>query len=406
MYRKGFTTGLVVVMAVMCGACSHAQQSSPRVGAVGGSSPGEVDVRDGNAPESGHGAGAGDGPVRLWRWTAPAGASVGLPVTDSAGIAFTYGHQRLVMLDLGGAARWEAERVGLREVAPLLTPDLVVAATDEGVVAFDRSSGTIRWDTPLGERANTPVLAEGRPVVSTWEGSLVALDPTGGEVVWRVPLPAGALGPAAVASRRMAPSDPAGAVPPRGPAVVVATWESEDEESAGAVGVDAASGASLWEKPLEGGGVSSPGVVGGDVVIVAGDLAAHGLDATGGQERWREVTTGAGSPEIPPLALGDGTVLVADRSAGMMVADSATGSVHWRIELDATAVRGAPTGPGPAGRYALGLFDGNVMVAGPTDDYVMAMPSPVSGVALGSGGELIVSTAGGEPNFVQAYSRW
>lgn len=405
MFRKGFTAGLVVVVAVVCGACSHGQRSSPRVGTAGGSSPGEVDVRDGDAPESDQGAGAG-GPVRLWRWTAPEGASVGFPATDSAGIAFTYGHQRLVMLDPGGAALWDTERIGLREVAPLLTPDLVVAAADEGVVAFDRLSGTIRWDTPLGERANTPVLAEGRPVVSTWEGSLVALDPAGGDVVWRVPLPAGPLGPAAVASRRVGPSDPAGAVPPRGPAVVVATWESDDEESAGAVGVDAATGARLWEMPLEGGGVSSPGAVGGDVVIVAGDLAAHGLDATGGQERWRELTTGAGSPEIPPVALGDGTVLIADRSAGMMVADGGSGSVRWRIDLDAIAVRGAPAGPGPAGRYALGLFDGNVMVAGPTDDYVMEMPSPVSGMALGSGGALIVSTAGGERNFVQAYSRW
>ena len=121
-------------------------------------------------------------------------------------------------------------------------------------------------------------MARGNAIVSTWEGSLVALDLTDGSVAWQTELGGGSLGPAATDGD-----------------VVVATWEAGSGRAAGAVAVDASDGAPRWAVPLEPDGVSGPTVVGSVVVLVAGDIAAHGLDLADGTERWRFDTEGAGS---------------------------------------------------------------------------------------------------------------
>ena len=325
-----------------------------------------------------------------WRWEAPPRAAVGMPATDGPDVAFTYGHLYLALYGADGTPRWELERLGLRDVAPRLTTDLVVAATDDGVVAVDRATGRQRWHTVLGERANSPVMAGGRLVVSTWEASLAALDPTGGRVAWRATLPGPAVGPAA--------TTPDGTV-------VVATWESEHGDAAGAVAVDAATGSRRWAVPLVPGGVSAPAVTAaGTVVVVAGDVAAHGLALATGESRWRAATGGAGSPEVPPLVLGDGTVLVAHRLGGMVLVDE--GHVRWQASADAAVVRGGPTGPGPGGRFALPLDDGRLLVAGPDrQEEILDPPGRVSGVAL-AGGLLLVATRGAEVNALVALNGW
>jgi outer membrane protein assembly factor BamB len=163
---------------------------------------------------------------QAWAWLAPPPASAGMPSADGAGVALTSGHQHLVLLDAGGTVQWAVERPGLREVAPLLGSDTVVAATDAGVVAYQRATGRLRWEAALGERANTPVLAQGRAVVTTWEGSIVALDMATGRVAWRERLGGDALAPAAAASA--------------GGDVVVASFDTG--RSAGVTGFDVASG--------------------------------------------------------------------------------------------------------------------------------------------------------------------
>jgi hypothetical protein len=65
-----------------------------------------------------------------------------MPAADDRAVAFTYGHQHLVVLDAQGAVLWDVTRLGLRDVAPGLTPDLVLAATDDGMAAFRRADGT------------------------------------------------------------------------------------------------------------------------------------------------------------------------------------------------------------------------------------------------------------------------
>ncbi len=349
--------------------------------------------------DDGQGAGPGrpdevpstaDGEVRptpdleqVWRWSAEPPGSVGMPAADGDGVSATYGHLRLVLLDLDGRLQWEVERVGLRDVAPALTPDLVVAATEQGVMAVDRGTGTVRWDAPVGERANTPVVAGGLAVASTWEGSLTAFDLDDGRVAWRAALPGPAIGPAA--------SD--------GTAVAV-TWESRVGDAAGAVVVDVGDGRERWSVPLEPGGVGGPAIVelpddaGAVVVFVAGDIAAHGLDLADGGERWRTATRGRGSPEVPPLPLGDGVVLVAHRLAGLVLLDAATGESRWEAAADrSVAVRGGPVGTRAEGPFAFPLDDGRLLLAGPgREATALHYPGRVSGVATAPDGLLVVAT--------------
>ncbi|MCA1692880.1 MAG: PQQ-binding-like beta-propeller repeat protein [Actinobacteria bacterium] len=345
-------------------------------------------------------ASAGDpGPVlrEEWFWPAPPPASVGMPAADTTGVAFTAGAHRVVLLDPSGAVRWQAERLGVRDVAPLLTPDLVVVAADDGVIAYERANGRMRWHRPLGERANTPVFAGGAAAVTTWEGSLVSLDLADGRVRWRTGLGGDALGPAAGS----------------GP-VVVATFDTG--RAAGAVAVDAVSGAHRWSVPLPAGGVSAPAVTGGGtgaggeavVVVVAGDVAAHGLALDDGAERWRQDLEGAGSPEVPPLALAGDTVLVPHRQGGLALLGTGDGAVRWIAGSDGASVRGGPAGPGPGGWFALPLDDGRLLLAGPDRDPSVFEPPDglTSGVASGPGGVLLIATAQGSANAISAASGW
>jgi outer membrane protein assembly factor BamB len=376
-------------------------------GGGGASPPLSVDAPPaaGEAPPT---AGGSQRPVDLeeqWRWPAPPPGSVGMPSADDEAVAATYGHLRLVLLGLDGDVRWEAERVGLRDVAPALTGDVVVAATEDGLMAVDRETGRVRWDTKVGERANSPVVVGRRAVVSTWEGSLMAFDLDDGRVAWRSELPGPAIGPAATDGE-----------------TVVATWETETADAAGAVAVDGADGRRRWSVPLVPGGVGGPAVVAlpereggadgegaGDasrsvVVLVAGDIAAHGLDLSDGRERWRADSEGRGSPEVPPLALDDGEVLVAHRLAGLFLADADTGAVRWGGKTDGVAVRGGPAGLGPDGPFAFPIDDGRLLVAGPTVvPSQFDLPGRVSGVAVEPGGLLLVATREARANHLVAY---
>ena len=328
-----------------------------------------------------------------WTWTVPAPAWAGMPAADERAIAVPYGHQRLVLLDGDGRVQWEADRLGLRDVAPRLTAELVVAATDDGVAAFRRGDGTKLWDTQLGERANTPVVAGRVAVTSTWEGNLVGLDLGDGRVVWKAALPGPSIGP------------PAG-----DGSVVVATWDRSSARAGGAVAVDAATGKERWARDLPGGGISAPTVTRGSgpvAVMVAGDLAAHALALGSGEDRWRTPLDGAGSPEVPPAVVDAATVLVAHRLGGLDLLDVATGRRTWQVSTDGAATRGGPA-VGPEGGFAVPLDDGRLLLAGPNRQTELLQPPTgrCSGVATGPHGWLVGATREGTVNTVQAGWLW
>ena len=325
-----------------------------------------------------------------WVWTAPAPAWTGMPAADDREVAVTFGHQQLVVLDGEGRERWRAPRLGLRDVAPRLTADVVLAATDDGVAAFRRADGSLVWDVPLGQRANTPVVVGRLAVTSTWEGNLVALDAGDGRVVWKAALPGPSIGPPAT----------------DGTAVAV-TWDRVDRRSGGAMAVEGSTGRTRWAVPLPGGGVSAPTVTGDrSVVMVAGDLAAHGLALATGERRWRTPLEGAGSPEVPPATVDPGSVLVAHRLGGLDLLDSATGRRLWQVGTDGAAVRGGPV-VGPAGSFAFPLDDGRLVLAGPNRSFeTRQAPGRISGLAAGPRGLLIGAIRGAAVNTVEATPDW
>ena len=347
----------------------------------------------GEGPRSG-GSAAAESADRRWRWVAPPPSYVGMPAADDEGVVVTYGHAHVVLLDAGGRPRWTVDHPNVRDVAARLTPDAVLVPTEEGLLALDRATGTARWEARIGERANTPVVAAGRAVVSTWDGSLAAFDLAGGGVAWRVPLPGVALGPAGGDDR-----------------VVVTTWEAEGGAGAGLLAVDPATGRERWEVPLPVGGLSGPGLLtaGGErlAVVIAGDVAAHALSLDSGTERWSTPLEGAGSPEVVPVDAGGGTVLLGHRLGGLVLLDGADGRVRWEAASDGVAVRGGPAGPGPGGTYALPLDDGRLLLAGPhRPARLLDPPGRVSGVAAGPGGALLVATRENRENDLSALSGW
>ena len=377
-----FARILFLMILIVGAACRSGTSSSPS----GGGPAAEADAGGPATQEGGDARREGDG----WVWTAPPPAWVGLPTADDKEIAFTYGHQHLVLLDAQGRRQWDAYRLGLRDVAPRLGTDIVVAATDDGLAAFRRAGGTPLWDTPVKGRANTPVIAGGLAVTTTWEGAAVAVSLADGKVAWTASLPGPSLGPPAADG-----------------AAVVLTWDRADRRSGGAVALDAASGRQRWAVALPGGGISAPTLTGDLAVVVAGDLAAHALAITTGEERWRTPVEGAGSPEVPPLAVDAKSVLVAHRLGGLDLLDAATGRRTWQVATDGAAVRGGPV-VGPAGSYAFPLDDGRVLLAGPKreTELVRAPAGRVSGLAVGPGGWLVASVREAAINTVEAGPHW
>jgi outer membrane protein assembly factor BamB len=364
-------TALVLALVLLTGCRSAGDQTEPAAAPPGPATPADADRV-------------------AWVWDAPAPASTGMPAADERDVAFTYGHQHLVLLDGKGRERWQAERLGLRDVAPRLTAELVLAAADDGLVAFRRTDGAKVWDSALAARANTPVVVGGLAVTSTWEGQMVGLQLADGRVAWRLALPGGSVGAPAT----------------DGTAVAV-TWQRDDQTAAGAVAVDAATGRRRWGVALEPGGVGGPAVTpDGAVVMVAGDLAAHALALADGKERWRTPLRGAGSPEVPPAVVDARSVLVAHRLGGLDLLDTATGRRTWQESNDGAAVRGGPV-VGPAGSYAFPLDDGRLVLAGPgRPTEVRQAPGRISGVVAGPGGLLVAATRGAAVNSVQATPYW
>jgi outer membrane protein assembly factor BamB len=186
-------------------------------------------------------------------------------------------------------------------------------------------------------------------------------------------------------------------------------WEPERGASAGLSAFDVTDGALRWTAPLRAGGVSAPVVIsapGGSplTVVVDADLAAKAFDLADGARRWAVPVGGAGAPEVPPLALSHGGVLVADRLAGLTLVDG-DGKQVWTTRVDGAAIQGGPVGPTLDGRYALPLVDGQVLLAGP--DLRTSMVQPPGGVANGvaaTGATLYVTTARGPANQLVRYA--
>lgn len=313
-----------------------------------------------------------------WSWTAPVGY-VGMPAADARGIVATYAG-RLVALDSSGRDQWQVEDPELRDVAALLVDDLIVMPSEQGLAAYGRDDGQLRWRVDLGRRSNTPALVSpGLVVTTTWDRRLIGVDLARGTRRWDRPLPDSTYGP-----------------PAAGGGLAFASWDG------GVLAVDGQTGEPRWQAELPAGEASSPAVVGGVVVVVAGGRAAYAFDEATGTPRWRAPLRGEGSAEVPPAPGPDGTVVVADRLGNVAALALATGERRWAADGDGAAVRGGPVVTGET--VALPVDAGRLLVVDAGGHrQVLDPPGRVSGAAATPDGLVVFATREAETNAIEAF---
>lgn len=220
------------------------------------------------------------------------------------------------------------------------------------VTAFELESGTVRWVScsvepgswwPVGASEDLvylKVTPSNSGDVSTAEGpSLVALDTQTGTEQWRTDLGPGFL------------RVPSGPFPGGEVAVVVLAVDGDNVEI---VGLDAATGQTIWTASGTSGGYAADadGVVGGGSAIVA-------LDRATGEQRWSVAQQGG--YDNPVIA--DDLVVISTES-GAVALDLQTGAERWRAASQLPGVPG-------------GVVDGTLVWGGQDD--------PTSGIDLATG---------------------
>lgn len=171
----------------------------------------------------------------------------------------------------------------------VLAPSVVIAVNTGEIAAFNRDSGETRWQVPLPSNSLAPAVTAGNLLLVALEnGSIVAFRTEDGASVWTCRVGDWML-PVFIAADAKA--------------VYVTTGDSL------VVGVDLATGALKWQRPLA--GMLSPPAVGKDRVFVGSTRNAFfALDASNGKVVWRWDAELIGGDVIGAAVDGDVTYFV------------------------------------------------------------------------------------------------
>jgi outer membrane protein assembly factor BamB len=305
--RRALVVALLAVAAVSCtNAERNATSSRPRFSASPASAP--------------------------WAHPAPARWSAPLPhwpfaiTADDDGAFVLAGDGDLLALDPeSGRERWRAMAVRVFLYPPAVDRDTVVLSARDRFVAFERTSGKLRWEVPVTEEASAAALAgagnEAIALLTTEAGTVTAVDARSGRTRWSVHHPGSVFAPPAV--------DP-------GTGIAAVTWHDSDVPRLRAL--EFATGAVRWEAPI---GASSSAAVISDGVVVTGEGDARfssrivGRDVATGAERWAAAAPASFEPSLIPGASGDGEVVaIADHFGTVTLLDARRGTPHWQVPLD------------------------------------------------------------------------
>jgi outer membrane protein assembly factor BamB len=285
-----------------------------------------------------------------------------------------------------GAGKWTKELRAVALASPLRDRELLLVPTvSRKLLALRDASGEPAWSLPLAEGvAVPPVLAPNRDrvfVVQALRDSgdeLLAIDP-GPHVAWRVKL----------AGRVESPP----VTGPLGGRLYLGAG------AGGAYGIDAMSGAIVWQTKL--GWVETSPVIDGETLYVAaadgkgGKAALVALERGGGKELWRVPLAGyaPGTPVVVTLSSGARRVQLSfadrqpdqqpDKLAGKIVSiDPSQKKVVWSQDIHAAVVHGQPAYCSKLGLVLQGLANGNVR-AFKIDDgataWIHAVAKPLAG---------------------------
>jgi len=227
----------------------------------------------------------------------------------------------------GSAAQFHGE--------PLLVGDHVIIPTDsdpEGhIYCFDSASGDVVWKVAFSQGvATTPLLIDGRVIAVSAEGAVVAIDPKNGAFLWQK-VPAGALKPL--------PHVPSPAHAEKHVFVADNTKEL--------FSLDAATGATAWQKTLPARSSSALVVVGNTLVLGTEDGYLNWIAIDSGEIKKR-IHIEEGRPYgTPILASPLLYVLTAGAKGNLVALDAESGTIRWKKETpkEWTTYRPLVTGP-------------------------------------------------------------
>jgi outer membrane protein assembly factor BamB len=326
------------------------------------------------------------------RWRVPAagtvGASVGRPTgtaSPDSGVYVAGEDGRVAGVTPQGTRRWRTTLAAAR-FPPAVGDGQVVVPVGDALAVLDADSGDRLRSVDLPADAfGSPTLAGDRALVGTFAGGVVAVDRRSGGVRWqsgapsRAHPPVVAGGTAYVAARR---------------------WDVGDDRPGVVAALDVDSGAVEWERPLDGEPTAPPAVRDGVVYAGTNRGRVHALDAATGDRRWREpvgdwVTRGptAGADGIYVVRLTTGPAKLA--SDGTVVWRSDAGGGTNPVLTDDLAVVGTDDGV-----VAVGRDDGRTRWRAGTDAGVRFGPHVADGrvyAADGYGGVYAFGVDTGEP---------
>jgi outer membrane protein assembly factor BamB len=318
---------------------------------------------------------------------------VGLPATDQAGVVVTVGESEVVAISNTGAIEWRTAVAGAVANAPRLDDGLVFVAAKRSVVALKRVDGSIAWSVPTtatdeANRANRPVVAGDVVVATAANGLVLGLDRMTGTERWRVSLPT---------ATTAEPAAGGGVgVPPVAVVVGIAEWW----------GLDPATGATLWSGDIGLFGTSSPAVYasGADsLAAIATNERLVAVNARTGEPAWETAAQQSELYQVPVLADHGNELLVPDHWGRLTAYDPYDGRRFWSVKgADSVAEFGEPVLiadrlvalPLDAGGPRLGTPHGSTRIKPPSDGHGVA-DLPLRG--------LVITTQGGETNYVLLY---
>jgi outer membrane protein assembly factor BamB len=287
-------------------------------------------------------------PVLERRWVVPVRGAPSALAADGDGAVVVTASGDVAALATDGTTRWHLTVSGASRVQPpALDADHVVIGAGNRVVALDRATGVVRWESGVaGGGVGTVVLVD-RVVLYGSEagpGELGALDAATGRPRWSVRHP-GAV--------RSAPVAGAGGV-------VAAAWHGGDEPRLRAF--DLTTGRLRWDAPLER-YTSAPVTAGGRIVVAQGDgrrrARVVARRSRNGAVAWATEMPASFESGITPAAT-SAEVAVVDHFGTLSVLDARTGALRHRVELATPVLRTTVVITGDAA--VLTTYDGQLAV--------------------------------------------
>lgn len=283
----------------------------------------------------------------------------------------------------------------------LSAPGAAVGATDwtglqGGPAHLGDAPGTpgppyrVAWAlrAPGPRSALSGVAVAGELAVATTSTSVVAFDPTTGELRWTVGRSRGSLVPPAVA-------------PSAGKAGIAVVVEGVGASGAGIAGIDLGTHARSWRVKLGAAPIAAPTVDGTTAYVGARDRYVYAVDVATGHVRWKARTVG--TVDSAPAVAG-GTVFVVARNPSALqgrvyALDASTGKVVWTDGTTAAA-EGTSAVTVADGRAYVAFADSVRALDAETGAELWSEPvgqgsSPFTAPAV-SGGSVFVLDAGGD----------